>query len=681
MSHDEKKSPTNNGGKDVAEVDQFEHVSNTAGTESASVSGGGLTLEEIAAMDRRLANPLAGKSHEELEADAERFAQEKGLTEYTSLLRKGAIIAQDPTAFEMFDQLSEEDKIILRRETTHRWHQPKTLYALVVLCSMAAAVQGMDESVINGAQLFFPQQFGISTDATIAGSASKAATNQWILGLVTGAPYLCCAVLGCWLTAPLNNYFGRRGAIFITATLSWLTCIWSGVTNSWGHLFAARFVLGLGIGPKSSTVPVYSAECAPANIRGAMVMMWQMWTAFGIMFGYVSSLVFYHVKDTSNITGLNWRLMLGSAGFPAIFVMLQVYMLPESPRWLIKKGRYPDAFKSLCRVRNSELQAARDLYYIHVLVVEEEAVVRGRNLVWELFSVPRVRRATLASGIVMYMQQFCGVNVIAYYSSTIFVEGGFSTISALLGSWGFGMINFVAALPAVYTIDTFGRRKLLLTTFPLMSICLVITGAAFHIKGKHAKIGVIALGIYLFGIAYSPGEGPVPFTYSAEAFPLYIREVGMSWATAVCWLFNFVVALTFPRLLDAFTPMGAFFWYAAWNMFGWLVILLFVPETKSLSLEELDQVFNVPTRKQAAYGIASLRHAFQKYILRLNVPDQPAPHSDGGYIHHGKQPVGESSATEKRSNSYNRTGSTGSGTMQPGEREKMTASGRDRAAV
>lgn len=221
-----------------------------------------------------------------------------------------------------------------------------------------------------------------------------------------------------------------------------------------------------------------------------------------------------------------------------------------------------------------------------------------------------------------------------------------------------------------------------------MSICLVITGAAFHIKGKHAKIGVIALGIYLFGIAYSPGEGPVPFTYSAEAFPLYIREVGMSWATAVCWLFNFVVALTFPRLLDAFTPMGAFFWYAAWNMFGWLIILLFVPETKSLSLEELDQgasylvfpslscailifrflVFNVPTRKQAAYGIASLRHAFQKYILRNNVPDQPAPHSDGGYIHHGKQPA----LGEKRS-------SNGSGTLQPSEREKATAGGRDRS--
>lgn len=484
---------------------------------------------------------------------------------------------------------------------------------------MAAAVQGMDESVINGAQLFFPHQLNIDPATN--------SNNQWILGLVTGAPYLCCAVLGCWLTAPLNNYFGRRGTIFISATLSWLCCFWSGVTNSWGHLFAARFVLGLGIGPKSTTVPVYSAECAPANIRGALVMMWQMWTAFGIMLGYVMDLVFYHVKDPAHgIKGLNWRLMLGSAGVPAIFVMAQVYLLPESPRYLIGKGRHDKALQSLQRLRNSNLQAARDLYYIHVLLEEEKFVTRDKNLFVELFTVPRNRRAALASFIVMFMQQFCGVNVIAYYSSTIFRLGGLSVISSLLGSWGFGLVNWVFALPAVYTIDTFGRRKLLLTTFPCMAVCLLITGLAFLINPnthRDARTGVIAFGIYLFCAFYSPGEGPVPFTYSAEAFPLYVRDVGMSFATATTWGFNFIVALTFPRLLTAFTPTGAFGWYAGWNMVGWLVILMFVPETKSLSLEELDQVFSVPTHKQAVYGLKSFPHAIRKYVLRQRIPDMP----------------------------------------------------------
>lgn len=206
-----------------------------------------------------------------------------------------------------------------------------------------------------------------------------------------------------------------------------------------------------------------------------------------------------------------------------------------------------------------------------------------------------------------------------------------------------------------------------------MAICLLITGSAFHIDNKNSRIGVIAFGIYLYCCFYSPGEGPVPFTYSAEAFPLYIRDVGMSFATATTWLFNFVVALTFPRLLSAFTPTGAFGWYAGWNFIGWFIILLFVPETKALSLEELDQVFNVPTRKQAQYGLASLVHAFRKWILRQNVPDLPPPHSDGGYVHHAKE-KGPSRET-----------SSGGGdeivreTKQPSERDRETPEGRVQA--
>jgi len=192
------------------------------------------------------------------------------------------------------------------------------------------------------------------------------------------------------------------------------------------------------------------------------------------------------------------------------------------------------------------------------------------------------------------MQQFCGVNIIAYYSSAIFVDANFSETSALAASLGFGIINFLFAIPAIYTIDTFGRRNLLLTTFPLMSLFLFFTGFSFLIPDDThhtARIACIALGIYLFGIVYSPGEGPVPFTYSAEAYPLYIRPLGMSLATATTWFFNFVLSITYPSLQTAFTPTGAFCWYAAWNIVGFIAVLLFLPETKGLSLEELDQVF------------------------------------------------------------------------------------------
>lgn len=184
----------------------------------------------------------------------------------------------------------------------------------------------------------------------------------------------------------------------------------------------------------------------------------------------------------------------------------------------------------------------------------------------------------------------------------------------------FGIINFVFAVPAIYTIDTFGRRNLLLTTFPLMALFLFFTGFSFWIpENSTAHIACIALGIYLFGIVYSPGEGPVPFTYSAEAYPLYVRAYGMSLATATTWFFNFVLAVTWPSLQTAFKPQGAFSWYATWNLIGFCLVLLFVPETKGKTLEELDQVFSVPTHIHAAYGLRQIGYFFRKYLLRQHV--------------------------------------------------------------
>ncbi|BGP49476.1 hypothetical protein JCM10450v2_005367 [Rhodotorula kratochvilovae] len=565
-----------------------------------------------------LDNPLTGISMDRLEAMGRAFAREKGLEQYETEFAKGAQAAQDPSVYDL-PLLNDEDKAILRREVTHKWDHPKTLYFLVTCCSLAAAVQGMDESVTNGANLFWAPQFGLVTGE----GAPNASQNQWLLGLVNGAPYLCCAVLSCWLSSPVNRLLGRRGAMFISNLISSLGCIWSAVTNSWEHLLVARLFLGIGVGINSATVAVFAAETAPPLIRGALVMQWQVWTAFGIMLGTVSSLAFYHVGDpaSASITGLNWRIMLGSALFPALFVMAMVPFIPESPRWLIGKGRYVDAYDALARLRHSKVQAARDLFFINALLEEEAAVSSGKNLIVELFTVARNRRAVQSSSILMFMQQFCGINVIAYYSSTIFREAGFSEISALGASLGFGAINWIFAAPAFWTIDTFGRRTLLLISFPLMAVFLLMTGFAFWIpKESTAHIAVIALGIYLHCIAYSPGEGPVPFTYSAEAFPFYVRDVGMSYATAVLWGWNFIVALTFPRLLGAFKPQGAFSWYAGWNVIGMLLTLFFVPETKGLTLEELDQVFSVPTMRHARYQLGATRHAFRKYILRQKVP-------------------------------------------------------------
>ncbi len=216
---------------------------------------------------------------------------------------------------------------------------------------------------------------------------------------------------GCWLSDPINHLLGRRGTIFLAAIFSLLAPIGSGFTQKWGQLVACRVLLGLGMGLKEVTVPVFSAEVAPTNIRGGLVMSWQVWTAFGIFLGTCANLA---VVNTGDIA---WRLQLGSAFIPAVPLVLGVWFCPESPRWLISKKNFAKAYRSLLRLRNSPLQAARDLYFIQAQIVQEEILIEESGFAKtgnvftrfiELFTVPRLFRATEASGIAMIIQQMCG---------------------------------------------------------------------------------------------------------------------------------------------------------------------------------------------------------------------------------------------------------------------------------
>ena len=227
-----------------------------------------------AKVNARLVNPFRGMRREEMDKKIITFMKMTEIDERDlDLIRKGAFLAQDPQAFDYPRddglRLTEKEGKAIEQEdpkTGNKWNQPWIMYALVGCCSLGAAVQGWDETAVNGAQVFYQHAFGIEGDGHDPG----------IRGLINAAPYLCSAVLGCWLTEPLNRVLGRRGTIFVTCIISSATCVWQAFTNSWWHLFIARFCLGLGVGPKSATIPVYSAECVPANIRGALVMMWQV---------------------------------------------------------------------------------------------------------------------------------------------------------------------------------------------------------------------------------------------------------------------------------------------------------------------------------------------------------------------------------------------------------------------
>ncbi|KAJ9127315.1 hypothetical protein QFC24_000722 [Naganishia onofrii] len=196
-------------------------------------------------------NILSHLSRAQLLSDVDRFVKEKGLEEHVDDIRKGALLAQNPTTFEQLDELTQSDKERIHHENTHRWSQPMTLYLTIAICSLGS----------NGANLSFPREFGI---------AGETGTDPWIVGIVNAAPYLAASIVGCWLSDPLNNYFGRRGTIFLTALCLIASPIASGFTKSWQALFACRLVLGLGMGTKGSTVPVFAAENSPTVIRGAL---------------------------------------------------------------------------------------------------------------------------------------------------------------------------------------------------------------------------------------------------------------------------------------------------------------------------------------------------------------------------------------------------------------------------
>ncbi|MCJ1428761.1 hypothetical protein MMC29_006672 [Sticta canariensis] len=623
MADDEKLDPTHiDNSSDHYEKDT-EKGPGRQGSRQQSVS----LSRNITA---RIQNPLAGIPRETLFENVEEFARNAGMTDLLPLFQKGALVAQDPPAFEQVSTLDESEKEALRNEVLHKWRQPRSLYFTVILCSIGAAVQGWDQTGSNGANLSWPTAFGVPDAPPPEGAVPGVDYDygSWIVGLVNAGPYIASAFIGCWLSDPLNNYFGRRGTIFFSAIFCLLSVIGSAVTQNWSQLFVTRLLLGIGMGSKASTVPIYAAENCPAAIRGGLVMSWQMWTAFGIFLGFCANLAVYDVG------AIAWRLQFGSAFIPAVPLVVGVYFCPESPRWYIKKGRYSDAFKSLCRLRNTRLQAARDLYYIYAQILEEAEIAGDNNYVTrfiELFTIPRVRRATLASFVVMLAQQMCGINIIAFYSSTIFVQAGAGNLQALLASFGFGLVNFVFAWPAVWTIDTWGRRALLLFTFPQMAWTLLAAGLCFIIpEDSRAHLGLIAFFIFLFAAFYSPGEGPVPFTYSAEVFPLSHREVGMSWAVATCLFWAAVLSITFPRLLRAFHPVGAFVFYAALNLTALVLIFLFVPETKQRTLEELDYVFAVPTRTHAHYQCTkALPWWIKRYILRQRVQLEPLYQFDG----------------------------------------------------
>jgi hypothetical protein len=235
----------------------------------------------------RVRNPLVGISKTQLLADVAAFASEHGMEAEKDLLMKGALAAQSPAYLDDITELDEHDRTVLREETTNRWKLPKILYFTIILNSIAAAIQGWDQTGSNGANLTFAERFGIPDGgdycdfSKFPGHQAECEKNAWIVGLINSFPYIAICLFTAWISDPVNNLLGRKKTIFIAAVFSVCAPIGSALTQTWPQLAVCRILLGIGMGLKEVTVPVFSAEIVPANVRGGLVMSWQVWTAFG----------------------------------------------------------------------------------------------------------------------------------------------------------------------------------------------------------------------------------------------------------------------------------------------------------------------------------------------------------------------------------------------------------------
>ncbi|MBE7179903.1 MAG: sugar porter family MFS transporter, partial [Terriglobus roseus] len=433
--------------------------------------------------------------------------------------------------------------------------------------------------------------------------------------------YLSTGLLGAWLSDPVNVRLGRRGALMAGSIICLVSNIASALSQTWPSLLAFRVMLGLGLGINTSTASVYVAECAPAAIRGGLAVSWQMFVAFGIFVGFVANAVVYDYGPNT------WRWQLAAPLAPTLPLVALLFACPESPAWYLKRGSgYRQSFDSLRRLRNTELQVAKEVYGTYVQRQTSTKQVSEASFftkLHQLFTIPRNRRATMASYTVMISQQLCGINIVAFYSSNIFSDAGFSTYGALVASCVFGFVNFIGAFPALWTMDTLGRRALLLWTLPLMAVTMFVAGISFSISPESSAHYWLPVAlVYLFCAEYSPGMGPVPNSYSAEVFPLSHREIGMSLAVATANIWASVLSLTFPRLLATLQPQGAFMLYAVLNVVALVLVFLFVPETRQRTLDELDEVFSIPTRRFIKYQTTThLPWMARRYILRQTPGD------------------------------------------------------------
>ena len=461
------------------------------------------------------------------------------------------------------------------------------IFGLTLVATLGGLLFGYDTAVISGTveslRKFFIEPYGLPLDQ--ANSLEGFVVSSALIGCILGASF------AGWV----SQLYGRKPTLIVASILFLLSAIGSawpefglGLPGSGDHTYMYLFVAyrilgGIGVGLASMVSPMYIAEVAPADRRGNLVS----WNQFAIIFGM---LVVYFVNygialsgDEQWLTTTGWRLMFLSEVIPASCLLLLIFCVPESPRWLVMKGQDRRAAAILRRVDPA---------------TDTDAEVRDirRSLAGsvrsKLFSYGA---AVIVIGVLLSVfQQFVGINVVLYYAPEIFRSMGMGTNAALAQTIIVGVINLSFTVLAIFTVDRFGRKPLMIIGSLGMAVSMVTLGLTFYTQ----HMGWLSLAAMLcYTASFAMSWGPVCWVLLSEIFPNRIRGQAMALAVAAQWVANYVVSWTFPMmdkssyLIEHFHHGFAYWIYALMGLASAFFMVKFVPETKGKSLEEMEKLF------------------------------------------------------------------------------------------
>ncbi len=420
---------------------------------------------------------------------------------------------------------------------------------------------GYDTGVISGAILFIGEDLGLT---------------PFLEGLVVSS-LLLGAAAGAGSAGPLSDRLGRRNLILISAVIFSVGAIGAALAPSVGVLVVFRVVLGVAVGAAALIVPLYLSEIAPTEIRGAISSLNQLMIVVGILLAFVVNAL---LADSGA-----WRWMLGLALIPSLILLIGMYFMPETPRWLVSRGREDDA-RDVLRQSRSEEEAENEIREIKEVEREEEGGLSELRAPW-------VRPALIVAIGLAVFQQIIGINTIIYYAPTTLTNVGYGNAAAIYANLVIGCINVALTLVAIRFVDRVGRKPLLLGGLVGMVLTLVVLGLSTILLPQPSSptdpaaiVTLVCLAVFIASFAAT--WGPTVWVMLPEVLPLRIRGTAMGLAIFLHWIANFVVSQTFPILLASIGAGLTFLGYAVIGVLAFVFVSAFVTETKGRSLEQIE---------------------------------------------------------------------------------------------